>query len=754
MQGSDEPSTILVLSHLRYDFVYQRPQHVASRLAKKHRVLFVEEPVRTSGPPRLRIWQPDVNVRVLQPQTPVAAAGFHDDQVPMLRELLQSTLAGLDRPVVWLYTPMALPLVADVDARAVVYDCMDELSAFRFAPRQLRQREAALLKRADVVFTGGRSLYRAKNGRHDDVLCLPSAVDAARFNPDEQWLDPWPHIGRPRFGFYGVIDERMDLMLVERLARTRPEWEIFMVGPVVKIDPGTLPRRDNLRWLGQQAYDSLPRMLAFWDVCIMPFALNEATRYISPTKTLEYMAAGKPIVSTRVRDVADCYATTVHVADTAMSFIRACEAALEEAEPQRAERREAMRGLASDHSWDATVARMESAVFAPRRRGTDAKYENVVIGAGPTGLAATLALSKDTLLVERADRIGGQCRSIEREGFTFDNAGRVMCSRDPYVRALYERLLGANVHWQPAATWTFRDGALEPAPVDETAETRFGYPLRGGLQALMDGFLPLLPGQLRLNTHVVTVDTAARRVGLSSGESIGYQNLVVTTALPELVQMLGEWAPAGVRESAQALRCTGLRCVHLGVQRAEVTDKLWIEFPERRATSGEIAFNRVIAQTVASAGCSPAGASGFTFEVPYSLEQPLSCTDEQLCGRVVADCHRIGLLREDDRIVLAFTTDVPYAHVVDDAQRSRRVGRIRNWLTTLDIHLAGPFAEWDTSPANHAFLAGRRAAQRLMHRMTDQNKPMSLPSTTAQSASAPSYGAMERALKSVPLRHG
>jgi protoporphyrinogen oxidase/glycosyltransferase involved in cell wall biosynthesis len=752
MESGENGAAILVFSHLRYDFVYQRPQQVVSRLARKHRVLFVEEPLRTDGPPRLRTWQPEVNVQVLQPQTPLAAPGFHDDQVPMLRELLQSTLAGLERPVVWMYTPMALPLVADIDPRAVVYDCMDELSAFRFAPRQLQQRETALLKRADVVFTGGRSLFRAKSSRHPAVLCLPSAVDAAHFCPSPQWRDPWPHLGHPRLGYCGVIDERIDLALLDRLARDRAEWQVFMVGPVLKIDAATLPRRDNLHWLGQQAFDSLPRLFAHWDVCLMPFALNEATRYLSPTKTLEYMAAGKPIVSTRVRDVADCYPSIVQVADTATAFVRACEAALGETEPQRTVRRETMQALAADQSWDATVALMENAVFGPRRRATAAKYENVVVGAGPTGLAATLGLSQDTLLVERADRIGGQCRSIERDGYTFDNAGRVMCSRDPYVCALYERLLGANVHWQNAATWIFEDGELQAAPATDGTQIRFGYPLHGGLQALMDGFLPLLPGELRLNTEVVTVDAAARRVELASGEAIGYQNLIVTAPLPAVVRLLGDAAPAAVRESAAGLRWSSLRCVHLGVQRLGVTDKLWMEFPAGGQPDG-VVFNRIISQTAASPTCSPPGAFGFTCEIPYAPDRPLSCTEEELIERVVADCRRIGLLRQDDRIALAFTTEVPLAHVAEDAQRERCVGRIRNWLATLDIHLAGPFAEWDSAPSNHAFLAGRRAAQRLMHRVTNAGKSMPA-SPSLPDASVHSYGALQYTLRSVPQRHG
>jgi|GEM_PF-1510933 glycosyltransferase involved in cell wall biosynthesis len=361
--GDDRTPTVVVFSHLRYDFVYQRPQQLMSRLAERHPVLFVEEPVRIDGPPHLRVWQPAANVHVLEPQTPVAASGFHDEQVPMLRELLDPVLARLERPVLWFYTPMALPIVTEAQAGLVVYDCMDELSAFRFAPKQLQQREAALFRRADVVFTGGRSLYRAKRGRHPEVWCFPSCVDVRHFAREAYGPDPWPHLPRPRLGYYGVIDERLDYALLDRVASERPDWQVFMVGPFAKVDPADVPHRPNLHWLGQQAFESLPRFVASWDVCLMPFALNEATRHISPTKTLEYMAAGKPIVSTRVRDVAEPYGQLVQIADHWAQFVDLCEAALHETPLQRAGRARQMRDLALDQCWDDTVAAMERIVF-------------------------------------------------------------------------------------------------------------------------------------------------------------------------------------------------------------------------------------------------------------------------------------------------------------------------------------------------------------------------------------------------------
>jgi UDP-galactopyranose mutase len=411
MEFMEDGTTVVVLSHLRYDFVYQRPQQLMSRLAERHPVLFVEEPVRIDGPARLRTWQPTANVHVLEPQTPLSEPGFHDDQVPALRELLDPVFARLDRPVLWFYTPMALPLVTGVDARAVVYDCMDELSAFRFAPRQLQQREAALFRRADVVFTGGRSLYRAKRDRHPNVWCFPSCVDARHFVRDERWTDPWPALGHPRLGYFGVIDERLDYALIERVARERPDWQLLMVGPFAKIDPASVPHRANIHWIGQQAFESLPRMAAHWDVCIMPFALNEATRHISPTKTLEFMAAERPIVSTRVRDVAEPYGQLVHVADHWAQFIELCEAALKETPGQSASRARQMRELAADQCWDSTVEHMERVVF-DRPADADApsrlvRVEEVTLQLDASGTAVVEARGSGPV-----QRIDAQARRL------------------------------------------------------------------------------------------------------------------------------------------------------------------------------------------------------------------------------------------------------------------------------------------------------------------------------------------------------
>ncbi len=292
--------------------------------------------------------------------------------MPFLEPLIAELSADLGNVslLAWLYTPMALPLALALDPMAAVYDCMDELSLFMGAPPELLAFEAQLLEYADVMFTGGPSLYRAKQSRHPNVHCFASSVDAAHFRlrdaagNEVSEADDQAELPHPRLGFYGVIDERLDLEIVERLAEAHPEWQIILVGPVVKIDAAHLPRRPNIHYFGQRTYDELPRYLAGWDVCLLPFARNDATRFISPTKTLEYMAAELPIVSTPITDVAEPYGHIVYLGDTPAEFIRACETAMVSSPEERARRAEQMRQVLAGTSWDVTVSAMERLLTA------------------------------------------------------------------------------------------------------------------------------------------------------------------------------------------------------------------------------------------------------------------------------------------------------------------------------------------------------------------------------------------------------
>jgi UDP-galactopyranose mutase len=301
---------LLCLSHLRWDLVLQRPQHLLTRAAQDWHVLYFEEP-RFEPPaadlPRLERRDVAPGVEVVVPVLP------YWDGVPgsverMQRPLLDTLLTETGQPdVIWYYTPLAQAIAGHLTPRVTVYDCMDELSAFKGASPQLLLEERRLLRRADLVFTGGRCLYEAKRGLHPEIHCFPSSIDAKHFavarSPGLAEPSDLANIPHPRVGWFGVVDERMDLELLAACADLRPDWSFVMIGPVVKVDPADLPRRPNIHWLGGRSYADLPAYLAHWDAGFMVFALNEATRFISPTKTPEYLAAGVPVVSTAITDV-------------------------------------------------------------------------------------------------------------------------------------------------------------------------------------------------------------------------------------------------------------------------------------------------------------------------------------------------------------------------------------------------------------------------------------------------------------------
>ncbi|MDQ3753979.1 MAG: glycosyltransferase family 1 protein [Acidobacteriota bacterium] len=371
---------LICVSHLRWDFVYQRPQHLLSRFATQGRVFFVEEPVFGDYPsPQLDVSQRENNLCVAVPQLP---HGMSTEEIEAAQKKLLDQLIierCINHYVLWYYTPMALGWTSHLRPLAVVYDCMDELSEFKNAPPNLRARETELFSRADLVFTGGQSLYEAKREQHPQIFCFPSSIDAPHFaqarsmtnEPADQASIPRPHLG-----YFGVIDERMDAGLLDAVAAARSDWQLIMIGPVVKIDPAELPRRPNIHYLGGKSYQELPAYLAGWDVALLPFACNESTRFISPTKTPEYLAAGRPVVSTSIRDVVRPYGemALVHIADTPAEFIAAIERALQEDVAQRL--REVDRFLAQT-SWDRTWGRMkellEDVIKARRAPATTAR---------------------------------------------------------------------------------------------------------------------------------------------------------------------------------------------------------------------------------------------------------------------------------------------------------------------------------------------------------------------------------------------
>lgn len=327
---ADTINDLFCFSHLRWKFVYQRPQHLLSRATRQWRVWYIEEPIygdpAWNGLSGLDLGRVDPQLTVVTPHLPHGLSP--DEAICRQRMLLDELIAKqrIQQYASWYYTPMALPFSDHLTPRLTVYDCMDELSAFLGAPTHLLEQECRLLKRADVVFTGGLSLYEAKQKRHSKVFAFPSCIDYAHFAQARSRDLPDPAdqaaITGPRIGYSGVIDERLNLELIADLAQRRPEWQFIFLGPVVKINPDSLPQAGNIHYLGMKSYNELPAYFSNWNVAMMPFAINEATRFISPTKTPEYLAAGLPVISTPIRDVVRTYGCWEQVvnADSAETF--------------------------------------------------------------------------------------------------------------------------------------------------------------------------------------------------------------------------------------------------------------------------------------------------------------------------------------------------------------------------------------------------------------------------------------------------
>jgi len=888
-----------------------------SRLASCWQILFIEEPITNTNEDAHWELERFENVTVCRPHTGLSAHGFNTDQCAAIAAAIPELLDQLQirEYAIWTYTPMAWPIIESLQPSLVVYDCMDELSKFLNAPPEIAELERRTLARCDVVFTGGRSLYRVKKGLHHNVHCFPSSVDAEHFAkakldlseaPDQQAI---PH---PRLGYFGVIDERIDLPLIAGLADSEPEWQIILVGPVVKIDPAALPQRPNIHYLGQRDYQVLPDYLRGWDLCLLPFALNDSTKFISPTKTLEYMAAARPIVSTPITDVVDCYSHIVRTAGSAQEFISACRAVLDEQGRHAAERQSAIDDVLNNTGWDLTVAGMQAELenalrrkaqrtSASTARTPNHDHEAIVIGAGPTGLSAAYHLP-GALLLEQGSTIGGWCRSLECNGFTFDFAGHIMFSKESYVHEMYNLLLGDNVHWQDREAWIYShgvhtrypfqgalyglppevikecivgaiearfgaingdgaaprsangngklhqgavcknaksrtsngdlsiqpsaqnghtaapnghagpeisdmpiedccgdgvlestcknriatsaydslgdsrsngqalngrngarpsenfeqfiyrvwgegiakhfaipynrklwavpldemetswlggrvpmpdlgemiDGALQPVGKPMGPNARFGYPLRGGFQALMDGFLPYVRDRLRLNSKVVRISLNDRELELDDGSVYGFSRLISTMPLPSLIRAIGNEAPDFIQQAVRKLRHVSVRCVHIGVGREKLTEKHWIYYPE------DTVFHRIFVQGNASPFCNPPGGFGLTCEITYSPHKPLPCERDALINRCIKECRQVGIIADVDPIWAAIQVDLPYAYVVYDHDRSNLVKLIRDWLAARGVILAGRYSEWEYYNSDHAFIAGKRAADEVL----------------------------------------
>ena len=369
--------------------MWQRPQQFLSRLSARHRVLFVEGPVPSdkvkNATVNLREVSDYPNIVVVQMQMPATRwqdGAWVDKE---RRRLVQSVLAGplgsnFEDPVQWFYDPMAVTAFAGhLDERALVYDCMDQLSQFKGAPPELVRRERELLAVADVVFAGGPKMWVDKREHNANCFSYGCGVDVNHFGRARQETTEIPadvrNFSGPVLGYFGVVDERIDYDLLAGLADHDPEWNVVIVGPTTKVDPAMFPKRPNLHWLGGRDYSQLPAYAKRFDVCLMPFAINEATEFINPTKALEYMATATPIVSTAIEDVVLQFSEVVRVAATHKNFIADC--AREASRPTKARIQRGL-AMARRNTWDSIVTQLE-------------QHVEEVIGAESRAVATTAA---------------------------------------------------------------------------------------------------------------------------------------------------------------------------------------------------------------------------------------------------------------------------------------------------------------------------------------------------------------------------
>ncbi|MFN8455336.1 MAG: UDP-galactopyranose mutase [Anaerolineae bacterium] len=516
---AQETPDLVCFSHLRWNFVYQRPQHLLSRCAQERRVFFIEEAIVGEGSARLTISRPESNLTVVVPHLPATLTpqAINEAQQTLLNELFAQE--HIHTYISWYYTPMALNFTRHLQPVVVVYDCMDELTLFKGASPALKKLEVELFSRADVVFTGGQSLYEVKRNQHPHVHAFPSSIDVAHFAQARTLKDEpadQVHIPHPRLGFFGVIDERMDIELIARLAEARPDWHLVIVGPVAKIDAASLPRHPNIHYLGAKSYQELPAYLAGWDVALLPFARNDATRFISPTKTPEYLAGGKPAVSTAIQDVVQPYGEQglVYIAHTAAEF----EAAIGEILARTSEERAAWLQQVDQHlaekSWDHTWAQMAQLIQAAldtytlkapqpslldrsvmslpvsrpqvtvniNRSGGVKTFDYLIVGAGFAGsvLAERLAdgAGKKVLVIDKRPHIAGNAFDhYNREGVLVHKYGPHIFHTNS--REVFD-YLSRFTQWRPYEHRVRAnvDGQLVPIPINlDTINQLYGLNL-------------------------------------------------------------------------------------------------------------------------------------------------------------------------------------------------------------------------------------------------------------------------------------
>lgn len=846
---------LILFSHLRWRQQPQRPHRVAQARARRGRVFFLEEPVWREGiHPYLETEQVGDQLYVCQMY--LSGSGGQTNLWPGLTPLLNELLERhhIKEWVAWLCTPAVVPLLHGHEPLAIVYDCTTELQVAIQGKPGLQQAEAELLSMADLVLANSPYLHRQLQSRHPQVHCLIDAIDQHHFRRNRALPESGRQadLPRPRLGFFGTIDERLDVALLDRIARAHPDWQLILVGPVIHLEEEEkLPQHSNIHYFGWERYEQLPHFLVGWDLCILPLRQGACSCFTNPSRLLEHLATGHPVVSTKVADFQEYFELSARFTDAGGDFVRACEEALAEPDILRQQRRAGTQSLLDRVSWDRSLAMIDTLLEQairnrrprpplPARKGGGlvpvpvparprARPPLVILGASLVGLGAARQLGREALVLEREGRVGGRCRLWEGRGFLFDRSGLVLLSRRADLHSLYRRLLGDNVQWRMAERWIHTHGTqirypfhaslhgLPPAVVSEclmgllklrlmsskelestalpgmmegalestlplssralpfrnrrqqprnledaiyeswgtgiacrflvpynrkfwglplheldaTAlqgtpmewdleqvvngalhpdqgeqEQYFGYPRRGGLQALAEAMAADMEGELRLEAEVVAIHPEEQRLVLANGETILYRGLISTLPLACLLALVQDELPDRVRKAAQKLRYLSLRLVHLGIGREQVTDKHWLYCP------GDALFHRVFVRGSVNPGGNAPGGFALTCEITYGAAKPLPLEGEALLQRCIQDCRNLGLIRADDPVWVAVQEDVPDVYLIPDLHRNAHLAVIDHWLDEHGI-LRGEAAQLEPDDGcDREILLGQELAKR------------------------------------------
>ncbi|MBI5275313.1 MAG: glycosyltransferase [Burkholderiales bacterium] len=370
--GDAGKPTVLVFPVIDWHFRVQRPQHLARELAAQgHRVLYFSTTFAPgSGPGDLRIvGSPAPNVHLLQLPLDGAHPNIYEDALsPSQAQSLADCIvwlqreAGLGALVSLVNLPFWRPVADVLPANLMVYDCMDYHAGFSTNTGAMLDEEHALLRDCDLLVTSSlrlSQLMREKAPGKPHAL-VRNGTEVAHFATVPPALKV-ERDARPVVGYFGAISEWFDMKMVVAAAKQRPGWRFILVGSTFGCDVAEAGKLPNIEFTGEVPYAELPSWVHGFDVCVIPFVLNELTSCTNPVKVYEYLSAGKPVVATRMPEL-EAIADQVLLADDADGFVRQVERALQHGrDPEQAQAR---RDWAAQHSWASRAQQLSEALDA------------------------------------------------------------------------------------------------------------------------------------------------------------------------------------------------------------------------------------------------------------------------------------------------------------------------------------------------------------------------------------------------------